>query len=471
MDLLLLFVLSGVGLAIFKRFRSSSLGLKKTTKLRLGDKIALISLWSIFPLRLLAESFTSGIHQSGGFLTGNLGYAFSTFLPLNYLEYGTWWLYSISLGLFFVALPFSRYMHIPTEVLLIFLKNYGIRTQKYYTSISEVEVYSCSRCGICLDSCQLQDANIINPISVYFLRSVRNNSLDSHTAFNCSLCGRCNQVCPVGIDITGIRSAKREHFNLRNKFTYDFPKPDIPAKSKIIYFAGCMTHLTPSIQKSMFQIFKAAGDDFWFMDEEKGVCCGRPLMMAGQHNAALQLINHNRSIINKANADILVTSCPICHKVFSQKYNLSGIKVMHHTEYIDMLIKSQRITLDKLPLTAVYHDPCDLGRGSGIYEQPRSVLNEIVHLRTSAQEKDNALCCGGSLGNFEIESGQRDMIRDAALDVLLEKKPDVLVTACPLCKKTFGKNTRVKVHDISELVAMSLIKEKSILNEMKVYTS
>jgi hypothetical protein len=39
-----------------------------------------------------------------------------------------WWFYSISLGVFFFALPFSRYMHIFTEIPLIFLRNAGIRS-------------------------------------------------------------------------------------------------------------------------------------------------------------------------------------------------------------------------------------------------------------------------------------------------------------------------------------------------------
>ena len=61
MDFFLLIVLSGIGLAIYKRFRSRALGMRRTTRPCLADRIALACLWSIFPLRLLAESFTAGI--------------------------------------------------------------------------------------------------------------------------------------------------------------------------------------------------------------------------------------------------------------------------------------------------------------------------------------------------------------------------------------------------------------------------
>ena len=70
MDLLLLFVLSGVTLAFGKRIYSQAMGMRRTTRHVLGDRIALSVLWLIFPARLLAESITCALHGGGGFLTG-----------------------------------------------------------------------------------------------------------------------------------------------------------------------------------------------------------------------------------------------------------------------------------------------------------------------------------------------------------------------------------------------------------------
>ena len=66
MDLLLVFVLSGLVLAIIKRSRSKWFGVIRTTELQLADKVAMTCLWLIFPLRLIAESFTAGAYGYGG---------------------------------------------------------------------------------------------------------------------------------------------------------------------------------------------------------------------------------------------------------------------------------------------------------------------------------------------------------------------------------------------------------------------
>jgi hypothetical protein len=176
MDLILAFILSGLLLAILKRFSSKVVGMKKTTRLKTLDKIALTSLWLIFPSRLLAESFTSGAYGTGSFLTGSLGSILASFLPAQEMAYPFWWLYSLSLGTFFILLPLTRYMHIPTELFLIFARSSGITTGDQSGAFKEIQIYSCSSCGICIDACQLNfSAGITNIQSAYLLKGLRNN--------------------------------------------------------------------------------------------------------------------------------------------------------------------------------------------------------------------------------------------------------------------------------------------------------
>ena len=112
--------------------------------------------------------------------------------------------------------------------------------------------------------------------------------------------------------------------------------------------------------------------------------------------------------------------------------------------------------ITNIGLRMVYHDPCELGRGMGMYELPREILDRLGKLLTVKQEKENANCCGGSLGNIKIRANERNLLRDQALEVFMAGQPDVLVTACPKCKKTFAYGRKLPVLDISEIVAQAV---------------
>jgi len=469
MDSFLLFILTGLLLAIIKRFKSKIFGLRKTTKTRLGDKLALSALWLIFPLRLLAESFTSGAYHSGHFLTGNLGNFFAGFLPLDKLIYPAWWAYSLSLGIFFVALPFSRYMHIPTEMFLIFLRNYGIRSGDEISSFSKAEILSCPRCGICIDKCQLTVSCSDKVQPVYFLQALRNNELTPELAMNCLQCGRCEEFCPVGIDIKKLRLIPRKSLTSDNADFGYLPFTE-SIQAEVVVFAGCMTHLTPGIKQAMKKILDQSGINYWFMDEDGGVCCGRPLILAGESKSAKQLIDYNRKAILTSGAKTLVTSCPICLKVFKKEYNLN-IEILHHSEFILRLAEEGKITLTNQPLTISYHDPCELGRGSGIYDKPRLLLQKSGTLINTAPSKEQAMCCGNSLGSFQLSGKQAELIMEDALETLMNGSPDILATSCPLCKKTFSKSPKIVVKDIAEITADTLcMQEEVIIQEQNALT-
>ncbi len=479
MDLILAFILSGLLLAVFKRFYPGVVGMKKTTKLKITDKVALTALWLIFPSRLLAESFTCGAYGTGSFLTGSLGSWLATFLPARQMAYPFWWLYSLSLGTFFVLMPITRYMHIPTELFLIFMRNSGIQTGDKTGTFSEVEVYSCSSCGICIDACQLNfAAGVTNIQSAYLMKAIRNNSNTSEIAHNCLMCGRCDQVCPVGIELSPVRMIQRRAGEADNAFrntykgyfrsrlpvpadktngaaVYNFLPEVSPGNTDILYFAGCMTHLAPSIKNSMIRILDASGLNYKFLDEQGGVCCGRPLMLAGQDREARELINYNSQLIWKSGAHTLVTSCPICYKVFKESYYLD-VEVLHHTQFIKNLIDEGSVRMKFLRKNVVYHTPCDLGRGSGVYDEPKEVLRHVARLATNKYDDNNSLCCGGSLANMKISAQKRSLTAHNAASELTRENPDILATACPLCKKTFSAVTDTRVADIAEIVAEAL---------------
>lgn len=456
MDMLLAVVLSGLSLAVFKRFKKKPFGLKRTTRLRSGDRIALSFLWFIFPFRLLAESVTAGLYHNGSFLTNGLGNLLAHTAVLEHLQLPLWTAYSVTLGAFFIALPHSRYMHIPTEILFIFVRNSGIKLKKRNNTYTDIQVQSCSRCGICLDNCQMTSAGIRDMQSVYLLKNIRNNKLDDEQLFNCLLCGKCRVDCPVKIETVDLRITQRIESTRQYNSSYDYLQTKISKKADIVYFAGCMTHLTPGIVQAMQTIFEKANADYWFLDSEKAPCCGRPLMLAGQYEAASKLIKNNTEAILNSGAETLVVSCPICYKVFKQDYELPGVEVITHIEYILRLLEQKQISVKQSNQRIVYHDPCELGRGCNIYEPPRSLIKQTGQLIAIENEYEKSFCCGGSLGNLKIKQEDRNKITNQALNEYLQYKPDILITACPLCKKTFSRNKNILVQDIAELIVSRL---------------
>lgn len=463
MDLLLLMVLSGVMLAWFKRMRSKALGMKRTTKHVMVDRIALTSLWFIFPLRLVAESFTAALKHNGGFLTGSVGDFIASVMGAEAVagaNAAAWWLYSFALAAFFVSMPFSRYMHIFTEVPLIFLRRYKLRSGDHEKSYDNFQIQACSRCGVCLDPCQLQkDLGIDDVQSVYFLRDRRYGKLTDAVADNCLMCGLCEARCPVGIELNTLRlNSRQKRVDSPAMGRYDYLKGTDRSSGagRVGYFAGCMTLLTPATLSSMETIFDAAGDDVWWADRDGGSCCGRPLKLAGEVNAARRIMDRNAELFRKHNIQTLVTSCPICLKVFKEDYDLPGIEILHHTEYILRLVKEGKLSVGRSADTFTYHDPCELGRGSGIYEQPRQLIAMAGSLLEPEHNRAEALCCGSSLANMVIDDSQQTKIGRVMTAELERTGASAIVTACPLCKKAIARNALVRVADISQIIAENL---------------
>ena len=463
MDALLLFVLSGVALAWYKRLRSKAMGMRKTTKHVAFDRIALSALWFIFPARLVAESITAAIYGGNGFLTGSIGNILASTVPQEFLTHfyePSWWFYSSALGIFFVALPFSRYMHIFTEIPLIYLRRWQLHPTTERKSYDNFEVEACSRCGICIDPCQLQsDLGINDTQSVYYLRDRRYNMLSLKVANNCLMCGRCETVCPVGINLATLRlNSRAKRRNIPNEGRYKYIKgiDRSMGEGRVGYFAGCMTPLTPGVQRSMEQIFNAVNESVWYADKEGGVCCGRPLMLSGETDAARKMVAYNTDLFRKHDITTLVTSCPICLRVFKEGYHLDGIEVMHHSEYIERLIAEGRLRTKLTTESFAYHDPCELGRGLGIYDAPRNVISAVGNLHEAEHNRADALCCGSSLANTVINDTQQHTIAKRMTSELEATGCDTIVTSCPLCNKAIASAATVKVEDIAESIAKNI---------------
>ena len=124
---------------------------------------------------------------------------------------------------------------------------------------------------------------------------------------------------------------------------------------------------------------------------------------------------------------------------------------------------SGALALGPVEEIVTYHDPCDLGRKSGVYDAPRDVLGRIpgLELREMAASRENALCCGGG-GDVEVSdptvSGE---VAARRIEQVAATEASYVATACQQCVRTLQtgarqRRIRVRAIDVMELVSQAL---------------
>ena len=179
----------------------------------------------------------------------------------------------------------------------------------------------------------------------------------------------------------------------------------------------------------------------------------------------------NIQTLNTYGIKKIVTICPHCFNIFKNEYpELGGnYEVIHHTTFLQNLIDEGSIKLTDATAfkgkKITYHDSCYLGRGNGIYEAPRKVLEALdAELIEMKRCKKNGLCCGAGGGQmFKEEEKGRTRINLERSAEAISTGAEIVAAACPFCNtmltdgvKAAEKEDSVKVMDVAELIAQSL---------------
>lgn len=383
------------------------------------------------------------------------------------------------------------------------------------------EMDACTQCRFCADVCPAVSASKDGKLSaLYRLKSLRDilksrtglfrrllgkKDLSeeewkrfSSTVFRCTLCAGCQEACPVGIDLKKLWLSIRQdlvhsgHFpqkiemirdNLetsRNVFGEDNEERadwvsdmrDPPEhgymkdKAKVVYFAGCVSSYFPlaqTIPMALAEIFDASGVDFTLLGGDEW-CCGYPLLGAGLRETFQAFVKQNLEAIRRKEAEAVVFTCPSCYQMWREFYP-PEFEIFHASEYLTLLLKENRIPLKELELTVTYHDPCDLGRGARVFEQPREVIRSIpgVKLVELQKNREKCQCCGGG-GNLEmIDADLSSAISKAKVEEALGAGAQAVVTTCQQCVRTMTTYARrnkvpIEVMDLTHLVQRALKK-------------
>jgi heterodisulfide reductase subunit D len=390
-----------------------------------------------------------------------------------------------------------------------------------------VELDACTRCGECVKWCptfaEKQQSDEITPLRKIeqlrsFLRAQALGPLGrlfgyqrataetlqmfSAGTYDCTLCGRCAVVCPVNIQTRSMWIAMRETLvdqgvypetmnHMRQMVTTSYNISGDPNQSRLIwsqnlpqvpqgvggkeqaetvYFVGCVSSFYPqsySIPQSVVQILEQAGVDYLTMGGDEW-CCGFPLIIAGMGDAAVEAAQHNVEAVRKTGAKRLVAACPSCYHTWKDEYphllgQPLGFEVLHSMELLEEIINAGKLKFKPLDETITYHDPCDLGRTSGVYDAPRNVIRAIPGV-TFVEMKDHheySLCCGGG---GDVEMADKDLtaaVAKSRVAQAAETEAKYLLSACQQCTRTLAgaarrDKVRIRVLDVVELVARAL---------------
>jgi heterodisulfide reductase subunit D len=173
-------------------------------------------------------------------------------------------------------------------------------------------------------------------------------------------------------------------------------------------------------------------------------------------------IQHNLEKVEGKGAEAAVFSCPSCYHTWKQEYQ-TDIEIFHSTQFIERLIREGKISFKEKRTKVTYHDPCDLGRASGVYEAPRQILRAIprVELVEMAGNREQCKCCGGG-GNLEMVNPDLSAtMAEAKIEEIKATGAEIVITACQQCVRTILTTARRKkiplvVMDIIEFVSKNI---------------
>jgi len=248
------------------------------------------------------------------------------------------------------------------------------------------------------------------------------------------------------------------------------PNLDRKKGAETVYFVGCVASLYPmsyAVPQAFLTVLEKSGEDYTTMGPEEW-CCGYPMLIGGQVKQAEQTMRHNTEVVRALGARRVVMTCPSCyhawHHVYPHIVGELGFEVVTAVQMLAEMLDQGRLQMKAgREMVVTYHDPCDLGRKGGIYDEPRQVLAAIpgVTFVEMDSRRETSLCCGGggNLETFDADLGAEVAAKRVAEAVAVNAQ--VLASACPQCERTLTKSTRatktrIRVMDVAQLVEQAL---------------
>jgi len=376
----------------------------------------------------------------------------------------------------------------------------------------------CLTCGICVSRCSWYDneggpnPRLMVRLAVLGLDDVL---ASSSMLWDCLLCNRCIAECPMGIDMDLLVRRARALSEADNLIPPDFKKgiplrletgnvngitkedfvetlewlseetqdeyddPDIyipidQSGAKYLYLPNPREiNLIPLHLTAMFKLFFAFNES-WTMASKCsdvtnwGYYIGDDEVMA---KMVMQIVEGAEEL----NIETLVLSeCGHGYRILRHMASdLIGRKpkfhVMSMPELVWEKVDSGIIKLDPSATheAVAYHDPCNIGRKSGVFDAPRNLLAhscaEVIELFPNRM---HAVCCGGGGGLLQDSTSKqkRMLTGKAKAEQIRAAGARIVATSCLSCQRQLSEisahyNLGITVPTVVNLAAKALVIE------------
>lgn len=345
--------------------------------------------------------------------------------------------------------------------------------------ISEIveltNTYYCLDCGVCTGSCpiarifpEFSPRRIIER-SLYEIEDFSDESI-----WYCLGCAQCSVRCPARIEFPEfIRLMRKEAYlsgfwgmpahngvfqTIMNIQTMPVKQKrrfwegsglKVTEKGEFFYFVGCRPYFDVMFRdigagsidnaKKTIKILNICGIEPVVSSDER--CCGHDALWNGNENTFKELAKKNIEIIKESGAKKVIFSCPEGYYTFKNLYpRYFGdlpFEPIYILELIWEAIKEGKISFKERQLKVTYHDPCNLGRLSGVFDLPRDIIKSIpgISFCEMVRSRENAVCCG-TTGWMNCSSCSKQ-IQVQRLNEAIETGASTLITACPKCEIHF----------------------------------
>ena len=177
-------------------------------------------------------------------------------------------------------------------------------------------------------------------------------------------------------------------------------------------------------------------------------------------------------IINEAKRlkvkEVCICECGTAYRVMKHLSGKQPFKVISITEAHARYLKQGRIRLDKSkhPGPITYHDPCQIARNGGVFDEARYIIGHLTDdFREMTDDIRYNWCCGGGGGLVALGEETLDFRMKSSrvkIDQVKATGAKILSTACENCHTQLSNlndhyKMEVDVKFLSSMVASALV--------------